>query len=314
LNERVASTSKVGTRAPLRWVRSHGLRSPQESMDTLLIGRVRTLSFAALVVCLVASLASAHSHAGAQDRTDYLVRLLSTSSAFRVRAQAALSLGSSLPAPAITTALIAALHDDEAAVRAAAAQSLGRVGDSTAIAPLQALARDPETAVQTAATAAIAAIRAHSTTPPPSGTGTGTAPPPPSGPARFYVGVGAPGSSVSGISPATLTAARAFVVGRIATTPPGIVVAPAGETVAQATAEIRRRGLTGYFLDISITALETRPDGSIYAAVSIVVQQYPSHNIVSMASGGATAQGAGERAVLEAALGSALGRVGAALR
>jgi hypothetical protein len=203
--------------------------------------------------------------------------------------------------------LIGALHDDEAAVRAAAAQSLGRVGDSSAISPLTALSRDPEAAVRTAAAAAITAIRARSSTSP-TAPSTGTTPPP-SGPARFYVGVGDAGSPVAGIDRSLLSGARTFVVGRLGTMA-GVVVAPAGESVSAANGVIRSRSLAGYFLDISITALETRPDGAIHAAVSVVVQDYPGHNIRSMLQGAATASGvsgvSGQRAVIEAAIGSAL--------
>lgn len=274
------------------------------------IGRVRTLSFAALVLCvLVPSLAWAPLRAESQARTDYMIRILTTSEAFRVRAQAALSLGGVPPTPAVTTALIGALRDEEAAVRAAAAQSLGRVGDSTAIAPLQALARDPEAAVRTAATAAVTAIRGRSSAPPTTGPSTSGVTPPPSGPARFYVGVGDPGSPVAGIDRSLLSGARTFVVTRLGTTS-GVVVAPAGESVSAANNVIRTRSLTGYFLDVSITALDTRADGAIHAAVSVVVQDYPGHNIRSMLSGSATASGvsglSGQRAVVEAALGSAL--------
>ncbi len=286
-------------------------------MDTSPIGRVRARSFAALsFAVLVLWVGFASSHALADARSDYLVRLLTTSSAFRVRAQAALSLGGVTPESSVTTALVAALRDPEAAVRAAAAQSLGHVGDASAIAPLTALSRDSESAVRSAATTAISSIRARSSsTPPPTGGGSST--PPPSGPARFYVGVGDPGSPVAGLDRALLTGARTFVVGRLGTTS-GVVVAPAGESVPQARGVIRARSLSGYYLDVSITALDTRPDGAIHAAVSVVVQDYPGHNIRSMLSGSATASGvsglSGQRAVVEAALGSALRGLTTALR
>ena len=96
-----------------------------------------------------------------------------------------------------------------------------------------------------------------------------------------------------------------------------MVVAPPGESVSAATGVIRSRSLSGYFLDISITALDTRADGAVHAAVSVVVQEYPSHNIRSMLSGSATASGvsgpSGQRAVIEAALGSALRNLATAL-
>jgi hypothetical protein len=113
-----------------------------------------------------------------------------------------------------------------------------------------------------------------------------------------------------------LTAARATAVSTI-TPMSGVVVAPAGQSVADARAAISAQHLRGFFLDISITDLTTRPDGSIHAAVSVVVQDYPSHNIRSMLSGAATASGvsgvSGQRAVLQAALQGALRSLNQAL-
>jgi hypothetical protein len=181
---------------------------------------------------------------------------------------------------------------------------------------LTALSHDSEAAVRTAAAAAITAIRARSSAPP-TGPSVSSTTPAPSGPPRFYVGVGDPGSPVAGIDRSLLSAARTFIVGRLGTTS-GVVVAPAGESVSAARTVLHARSLSGYFLDVSITALDTRPDGAIHAAVSVVVQEYPSHNIRSMLSGAATASGvsgpSGQRAVVEAALGSALRQLSTALR
>ena len=62
----------------------------------------------------------------ADARTDYLVRLLQNSSTFRVRAQAALSLGRIENDSKVVKALSRALDDDHPAVRTAAASSPGR--------------------------------------------------------------------------------------------------------------------------------------------------------------------------------------------
>lgn len=271
----------------------------------------------ALFVSLALFVASVSVVAAQTDRSAYLIQLLGTSSAFRVRAQAALSLGGMGPSPAVQQALIAALRDDDATVRAAAAQSLGRVGDSGAITPLHGLDHDSAAPVRQAATAAIASIqaRASSTVPPPSGGGSSSTPAP-SGPAHWYIGVGDPGSTVSGIDRSLLSAARTTAVSSI-TAMSGVVVAPAGETASAARSAISSQHLRGVFLDISITDLTTRPDGSIHAAVSVVVQDYPSHNIRSMLSGAATASGvsgvSGQRAVITAAIQGALRSLSGAL-
>ena len=62
--------------------------------------------------------------AGAADaRSDYLIRLLRGSSQFRVRAQAAISLGNTDPSAEVLAALSLSLKDEHPAVRAAAATS-----------------------------------------------------------------------------------------------------------------------------------------------------------------------------------------------
>jgi HEAT repeat protein len=276
-------------------------------------GPAATALFAALL-----SLAILAPRASADERSDYLIRLLQTSAAFRVRTQAAISLGSGLPDPAVTAALAAALRDENAAVRAAAANSLGRVGDASVLTALRTAERDPEAAVRTAATAAIAAIQARpagggggSSTTSGSGSG-GGATPPPSGPARYYVGMGRP--NVTGtLSPAVVGSVRGMVERRLGTIG-GIAIAPDGESVAAAQRALRSRSLAGFYLDISVT-VESLPTGAIRARVSIVVQDYPARNVRSMLSGSATATGASsaDASLIEAAVGSALNRLPTAL-
>ena len=258
-----------------------------------------------LVATLVTALAASVS--AQTDRTAYLIQLMGTSSSFRVRAQAALSLGGMGPSATSTQALVTTLRDADSTVRAAAAQSLGRIGDASALSALHGIEHDSEAAVAQAATAAIASItsRGPGGTSPPS-TGSVTAP---SGPAHYYIGVGDPGSTVAGIDPSLLAAARSTAVSTITATS-GVVVAPAGESASAARAAIRGRSLCGRFIDISITALETRPDGAIHTVVSVIVQDYPEHNIRAMLSGNATASGvsgvSGQRAVINAAVQGAL--------
>lgn len=259
----------------------------------------------------------------ADERSDYLIRLLQTSSAFRVRAQAAISLGNVPPQPEIVAALTAALRDAEGSVRAAAASSLGRLGDASAIPALTALSRDSSPQVRTAATEAIATLRrapsrvaatpgvAPATAAAAAGT-VGTA----TGPARFYVGIGVPGTRVPSADAGVVRGARAHIE-RTISAMAGVVVAPEGETVATATRVLRARSLVGFYLDSSVTALESRPDGSLRASVSVVVQDYPGRNVRSMLTGSATVSGeqgaTAQRTAIEAALGSALRNLGQAM-
>lgn len=275
------------------------------------------VALASLLAVAAPSLTPPIAHADA--RTDYLVRLLRTSDAFRVRAQAALSLASVTPEPQVIEALGAALRDDSAAVRAAAAQSLERLGDPSAIPALRGAQRDRESAVRDAATRAVRALERVASA---GGGGSrggsvgGGGTEPPRAGARFYVGVGMPGTTVRGIDRATLESARRFLAGRVQQLD-GVRVAPESESPREASAVIRRESLTGFYLDCSIVSVETRPDGGVRAAVSVVVQTYPDRNVRSMLSGAATVMGetgpAAQRAAIEAALSGALRNLGTAM-
>ncbi len=255
----------------------------------------------------------------ADERSDYLMRLLQTSAAFRVRAQAAISLGGVPAQPEIIAALTAALRDSEGSVRAAAASSLGRLGDPAAIPALSALSRDSSPQVRAAATEAIATLRRAPTATSPgvaAAGSTGTTPGTAAGPARFYVGIGVPASRVAGADASVVRGARAHIE-RTVSAIAGVVVAPEGETVATATRVLRARSLVGFYVDSSVTALDARPDGSLRASVSVVVQDYPGRNVRSMLTGSATVSGeqgpSAQRTAIEAAFGSALRNLGTAM-
>lgn len=283
------------------------------------MGRLRTLA----IVVLLSSLASAGIVpflAHADGRTDYLVRLLRTSDAFRVRAQAAISLGSVTPEPQVIDALTGALRDREAAVRAAAASSLERLNDPGALPALRAVERDTAPEVRAAVQSALRTLERTARAGGAGGSSGSTVAAggsvAPTGPARFYVGVGMPGTKVAAIDPAVLRGARAFIATRVQTLE-GVVVAPERETSRQATQVLRARSLTGFYLDSSIVSLETRADGGVRAQVSVVVQTYPDRNVRSMLNGAATVMGesgaAAQRAAIEAALTGALRNLGTAM-
>ena len=283
------------------------------------MGRLRTLA----IVVLLSSLASAGIVpylAHADGRTDYLVRLLRTSDAFRVRAQAAISLGSVTPEPQVMEALTGALREREAAVRAAAASSLERLNDPASLPALRAVERDSAPEVRAAVQSAVRTLERTARAGGRTGPGTATAAAGgsvgPTGTPRFYVGVGMPGTKVAAIDPAVLRGARAFIATRVQALE-GVVVAPESETSRQATQVLRSRSLTGFYLDSSIVSLETRADGGVRAQVSVVVQTYPDRNVRSMLNGAATVMGesgaAAQRAAIEAALTGALRNLGTAM-
>lgn len=266
----------------------------------------------ALVVWAAHGIAAPRAHA---QGADYLLRLLSESDSFRVRVRAATSLGSQTPSDAITQALIGALDDDEDSVIVAAASSLGRVGDSTALAPLRRLGSHSETAVRNAARDAIAAIEGRSGGGSgSSGGGSGGASGGGSGGggvSSFYVGTG-PGSGLTGT---TLSAARTFLRTSLDAMT-GVDLAPDGESDSEINSALRSRHLTGFYLDWTVTITET--DAGLRVRAEIVIQDYPGRNIRSMANSATTMAGDHDPAhaspYIEAVITGALRQVASQLR
>jgi hypothetical protein len=264
------------------------------------------------LACFAALSWFAASQVQADTRTDYLLKLLAESSQFRVRAQAAISLGGAAAEPAVVQALVGALKDEHPAVRAAVASSLGKLGASSAASALAALKNDPEPQVRAEAQSAIARLSAApqggaSAT----GGGTGSR-----GPPRFYLAVGRPGSKVPAVDAAALDGARRFIMQRVAELD-GVVLAPPDETNAAAEAQLKSRKLTGYYLESAVTQVEERPDGATRVAVSLIVATYPGRDIRAMVNGAATAMGQGgeiRRQALEGAFNGALRKLPQALR
>lgn len=250
--------------------------------------RVRRLSLG--VTAIVAMFAVAVT-AFADARTDYLVRALRTSDMFRVRAQAAASLGRVQAEPAVIQALTSALSDRHPAVRAAAASSLERHGDPAPLPQLRRATRDRESAVRAAATRAVQRLEAVARSQPRrrgvTNNGGGSSS---SGPARFYVAVGTPGTKVRSVSPAVLRSSRDFIAQTVSQTR-GVRIAPANERRNAAARVLRDDDLVGYYLDVSITSLGPGSSGGTRAAVSVILQTYPDRNIRSMLNGAATVTG-----------------------
>lgn len=248
----------------------------------------------------------------ADARTDYLMRLLRTSSSFRVRAQAALSLGRLEPDSRIVEALGQALSDEHPAVRTAAAASLEQLGDPDALGALRRARRDRDATVRSAVLRAIRSLERVARTRP----RTEPVPPEPSGgAARYYVGVGMPGST-EGVDRRVLAQVREFLERQVRRID-GVVLAPRDESSAQAEAVLRRRRLTGYFLDSSIVRIEER-GGGVRAVVSVIVGTYPGRDMRVILQGAATVQGGGsgpdvQRQAIEGALTGALRRLPQAL-
>lgn len=262
----------------------------------------------ATAAVLVTAVVLAPVSATADQRSDALIRLLETSTEFRVRTQAALSLGRTSGGTQVVQALVRALSDSNAAVRAAAANSLGAVGDPSAVAALQRLSSDSDRAVRTAATSAVRTIQSRGGSSPSVVTPPPTTVAPPSGTSRYYVGVGMPGSRATRLGPDMLQHARSVLVQQVRAVD-GVELAPENESNTAATSVIQRRRLAGVYIDCSIVSADATANGT-RVAVSVIVGTYPGRDMRAILNGAATVPGAGgveaDRAAVEGAIRGAL--------
>ncbi len=259
------------------------------------------------MVMLVA-LTSAPTAALADQRSDVLIRLLTTSSEARVRTQAALSLGRTDGGTEVVQVLLRALTDSSSAVRAAAATALGTVGDGSVMSALRRAQQDSDSGVRSAATAAISSLESRSASGSAGASAASATTAPPSSAARYYVGIGMPGTRASRIDDELLRYARGVVVQQVRGVA-GTEVAPDGESASSAQSVIRSRRLAGVYIDCSIVSADTTANGT-RVAVSIIVGTYPGRDMRAILSGAATVPGASgpeaDRAAIEGAIRGAL--------
>ncbi|MDB4988549.1 MAG: lyase repeat-like domain protein [Myxococcaceae bacterium] len=262
-----------------------------------------------LLVCVLAC--SAPSPGRADSRTDFLIRMLESSSQFRVRTQAALALGSRPPEAPAVQALSDALRDEHPSVRSASAGALELLKDPSALAALRAARKDRDSSVRSAIEHAIGSLERVGASP-------ASAPPSePSAGSAFYVAVGTPSVQAS-LPSAALKSLRDHVVQQVAGLD-GVRVAPENEGQAAATSVLRAKKMIGFYLDSSVTKIEQRPDGALRAQVSIIVGTYPGRAMRVMLSGAATLSGGGmsddaKLQAVEAAFDGALRRLPQAMQ
>jgi len=224
---------------------------------------------------VIALLFASTAHADA--RQDYLLRLLRNSDAFRVRAQAALSLGQLESTHRSIAALERAVRDRHPAVRVSAISSLRRLRAKKSLPVVEKATRDRNKAVRRAAVEAAADLsaigeRQH-------------------GPGRveYLVAVGMPGAKAENVSRQMLFDARIFVSEHLVALN-GVELAPDELTPADAKREIAQRKLYGYYIESSIVTLESTGAG-VRAVVSMIVLSYPGREMRGMLRGAATASG-----------------------
>ena len=215
--------------------------------------------------------------ASADGREDYLLRLLRSSDAFRVRAQAALSLGQLEKSSRSVAALERAVRDRHPAVRVSAITSLRRLESKSSLPVVERATRDRHKSVRRAAAEAVEALEAI---------GERERGP---GPPRFLVAVGMPGAKAERVSRQMLFDARIYVSEQLVQLR-GVELAPDDLSPADAKSEIARRGLHGFYLESSVVTLEPK-GGGVRAVVSIIVLSYPGRDMRGMLRGAATATG-----------------------
>lgn len=205
------------------------------------------------------------------------MHLLRDSDAFRVRTQAALSLGQLESTPRSIDALERAVRDDHPAVRVAAISSLRRLEAKQSLPVVEKATSDRDKAVRRAAHEAVEALRA-----------VGQRPRGP-GPTQYLVAVGMPGTKAERVSRQMLFDARIFLSEQLQQLA-GVELAPDDLSPADAKREIASRKLRGVYLESSVVTLEPKGE-SVRASVSIIVLTHPGREMRGMLRGAATALG-----------------------
>jgi len=242
-----------------------------------------------LVVALCATPARA-------DKVDDLARTLASDPSYKVRVQAALVLGK-LGDKRAVPALIKALKDSNATVRTVSCGALGKLGDSSAVEPLKEAAKDGESMVRQAAEKALQQLEQ-------------APPPPPTKGAKFYINIGGVANKTKQGGTEASKLVRDVLTRELSSTSIVTVSWPGGG--APDAAALKKKKMTGYYLDGSIIRLTTSTSGNsaeISCDLKMFIATFPAKSMIMFTSGGAAvqtgssarAEEAGRRDCLEAA-------------
>jgi len=245
--------------------------------------------------CLAALLATAMLVASAmptlaQERST-LVRVLEEAHDFRARVRAALALGSSGDATMVDALVRALDHDDNAAVRAAAAEGLGRLAAPSSRSALEHATHDGSESVRDAATRALRAFGTPSAPP------TAPASPLPAGslhvdwPHTSYVVFVGSLSDRSDFAHARLVTVLANEVRRSLGSMSGVAVIGASDSRTEADRETASRHLPTYRLEGSISRVHRETSGHdlrVRCEVALVLMDDATRAIRASLSGAAT--------------------------
>lgn len=199
--------------------------------------------------------------AAADPRTDYLVKQLKTSDDFRVRTQAALSLGASGDGAAVEP-LCGALSDSNASVKVAAAAALGKLGKAEAVRCLKsARAKESDKDVIAQIDQSVAKL-----------SGGGDDPPAPGSDTKYYVAI-----EVTNKTKRPNAEIEALVRGAIQSKilgTSGYAVAPKSETVEKGGQIVKGKKLKGYLL-IAAVDPPSYSGGNLNVTVNVTMWTYP---------------------------------------
>jgi hypothetical protein len=209
-----------------------------------------------------ASLLLISPRSAAEDRIAYLIKELKTSKDFRVRTQAAVSLGQTKSSRAVKP-LCSALSDSEEAVRGVSAKSLGIVGEQSALPCLtKHKGSEKNSAVLKKITEAIKNIKKQFEIP------TG---------AKAYVAIGQVKNQTSRshgeVSDLVQSAMKTSLHSM-----KGVAVAPSGQSKTEASKVITKKRLKGYQLDMKVEKLVYKGD-ALTVKVRMIMSSYPGKSI-----------------------------------
>ena len=264
---------------------------------------------AKIVLCFVLVVAVIGSRAvRADDRTGFLIDRLKyppsagQSDDFRVRASAALALGTSNDDAAVQP-LCQALSDPNDAVRTAVGAALGRLARASSVDCLKArLASEPSEPVEAQLQTALASISAGG------GSSVDAKTPKPVANAKFYVAL-SPVANATGRAQADVDRAVLAAVRSKLDSLAKYQVAPADETADAARAVIARRNLKGFYLSLSVDKFDYS-DGNLRVRVKAAVSTYPGKDLKGEVPAGITQTGVnpGDKASEDNLMGMAAGR------
>jgi hypothetical protein len=212
--------------------------------------------------------------AGADARSEYLIDMLANGGNYRVRVQAATTLGKIRSQEAVP-ALIKALGDENELVVISAATALGQIGDTRAIKPLeQAQPRAPSRAAAAQIATTLRVLRALT----PEGDRTEVE----AARARYLIRVDVMGNS-SGVQRKDITDVMRKVVVKALQRQPGVVLQASKLKNNQVKAKLKKEKLKGYILSGSILKMEQIDDRMI-VKISLNVFSNPEYNLLMMPS------------------------------